>query len=65
MRAAFSVVLFYTYFSNGDNFALLGAMLFGYQAIFNTGCCGAQSCATNTKPVEQVIEVNEVKRPKD
>ncbi len=62
IRAAFSIVLFISYFSNGDNFALLGGLIFAYQAIFNVGCCGASGCSTNARPSEQTIEVKEIKK---
>jgi len=44
LRAVFSVIFFIIYFSNKDSFALLGGLIFGYQAIFNVGCLGS-ACA--------------------
>ena len=63
MRLVFSIVLFIIYFIEKDSFALLGGMIFGFQAVFNMGCCGASGCATQTRPVDKVIEVKKVKIP--
>ena len=44
LRLAAALTMLASFAANGDTVALFGGVFFGYQAIFNVGCCGAQGC---------------------
>jgi hypothetical protein len=47
LRLAFAVVFLAAGLSRGDTLAYFIAAVFGIQAVFNIGCCGA-TCAPST-----------------
>ncbi len=66
VRLLFALVMLTTYFTAGDKIALLGALFFGYQAIFNVGCCGAEACYNTVNQTEKQaseISYEEIKKP--
>jgi hypothetical protein len=63
-RLLFAFVMLASFITTGDKVGLFGAAFFGYQAIFNVGCCGNQACFTppaQAKKHAPEIEYEEVK----
>lgn len=65
LRLAVALVLISFYFTGHDNLSLAAGLFFGFQAIFNTGCC-AGSCGTefsNTGDPQDIenIQYQEIK----
>ncbi len=48
LRLVISLLFFGMYFTGGESVLLAGAFFFGFQALFNTGCCGSQGCGTGS-----------------
>ncbi len=66
MRLLFALAMLASFFTTGDKVGLFGAAFFGYQAIFNAGCCGAQACYTplaQSKKQATAVEYEEIKTP--
>jgi len=59
IRLLLGILLTFQAVALSDSFAGMVAAFFLFQALTNTGCCGAQGCAVPTKRAE-VNEVNEI-----
>lgn len=61
LRLVFAGVFLATGISRGDTLAYFIAAVFGIQAVFNIGCCGATCAPSNSTTRESDVDVAEIK----
>lgn len=58
LRAAFALMFLFAAVTRHEPIAWFAAALFGFQALFNVGCCGVNACAPtrSRRPMEVPAE---------
>lgn len=60
LRAGVAIWAIFEFIRTNDLFLLTIGGLFGLQAIFDVGCCGASGCTTSPKDRKQQISPQEI-----